>query len=126
MTTVWGAARVAVALVALRFFSDRSIINEVLGVAGFTTGMVLGLFLLGRMRRPVSSQAALTGLVIGFLVVFFFWAPSLWNMKLLAWPWYAPIGTTTTVMVALLINALGSRNGSSADRGAQPGLDQPG
>src|SRR4029077_2874233 len=62
MTAVWGVSRIAVALLALRLLSsDSSIINEVLKVAGFTTGMVLGLFLLGRLRRPVASAAALAG-----------------------------------------------------------------
>src|SRR5262249_10151184 len=35
MTLVWGAARVLVALAALRLLSNRSVINPVLGVAGF-------------------------------------------------------------------------------------------
>src|SRR5262249_23163958 len=96
MTGVWGLTRILVALLALSLLSTRSIINEVLRVAGFTTGMVLGLFLLGLMRRPVSSSAALTGLVAGFLIV-----GAIWSTTSLAWPWYAPIGTLTTVVVAL-------------------------
>jgi SSS family solute:Na+ symporter len=110
MTAVWGVSRIAVALLALRLLSsDSSIINEVLKVAGFTTGMVLGLFLLGRLHRPVASGAALAGLVAGFLAVFAFWLPSLWGETLLAWPWYAPIGTLTTVLVALLLNRVSRR-----------------
>ena len=35
----------------------------------FTTGMILGLFVLGSLRRPVRSGAALAGLVVGFVVV---------------------------------------------------------
>jgi SSS family transporter len=126
MTLVCGAARVLVALAALRLLSNRSVINPVLGVAGFTTGMVLGLFLLGRMRRPVGSGAALVGLVAGFFTVTAAWLPSVWQQPLLAWPWYAPLGTITTVIVALAANVLGTRHGPLADGGPQPGLDQPG
>jgi hypothetical protein len=97
----------------------------VLSVAGFTTGMVLGLFLLGSLRQPVRSGAALIGLVVGFLAVGAVWLPSLWGQILVAWPWYAPIGAGTTVAVALLVNRLGPSHGSFANGGPQPGLDQP-
>jgi SSS family transporter len=125
MTLVWGAARMLVALAALRLLSNRSVINPVLGVAGFMSGMVLGLFLLGRMHRPVSSRAALVGLVAGFLAVTAVWLPSTWEQPLLAWPWYAPVGTITTVAVALAVNALGPGHGQANDGGPQSSLDQP-
>ncbi len=126
MTLFWGITRVAVALFALRGLSDRSVIGPVLTVAGFTTGMILGLFLLGSLRRRVSSRAALAGLVVGFITVFFVWFPPLWGDDRLAWPWYAPLGTITTVLVALVLNLLESQYGSPADRGAKPGLDKIG
>jgi hypothetical protein len=88
--------------------------------------MILGLFLLGSLRRPVPSWAALAGLVVGFVVIFLVWLPPLWGPHRLAWPWYAPVGTLTTVAVALLLNLLGSEHGSPADRGPQPGLDKAG
>jgi SSS family transporter len=126
MTLVWGLTRVGVALVALALQSERSIVDQVLAVAGFTTGMILGLFLLGSRRQPVTSAAALTGFVVGFLAVLFVWLPSVWGATLLAWPWYAPIGTATTVVVALLVNSLRKNHGPPDDRSPQPRLDQPG
>jgi SSS family transporter len=125
MTLVWGVAQIGVALGALWLGSADNIINQVLQVAGFTTGMILGLFLLGSMRRPVSSAAALIGLVVGFAAVLSIWLPSTWGHKLLAWPWYAPVGTTVTVAVALLVDRLWSAHGSPSDGGPQPGLDEP-
>lgn len=125
MTFVWGASRVAVALVALDFPSGRSVVDQVLTVAGLTTGMVLGLFLLGSERRPVNSRAALVGLVTGFLTVLLVWLPSTWGRVLVAWPWYAPIGTLVTVAVARLTNHLYEPLGSTAHGSAQPGLDKP-
>jgi len=126
MTLFWGATRIAVALGALRWMHDRSVIDQVLTVAGFTTGMILGLFLLGSLRHPVPSWAALTGLGTGFAVVFFVWMPLLWGDYRLAWPWYAPVGTATTAVVALIMNFLGSQYGPIANRGTESSLDKTG
>src|SRR5437899_5226094 len=52
MTTVWGLTRIVVALLAISLMSDRNVITQVLRVAGFTTDLNLGLFLLGSLRRP--------------------------------------------------------------------------
>src|SRR5262249_12242427 len=82
--------------------------------------------LLGRLRRPVGSRAARAGLVAGPLAVLAAWLPDLRRPPVLAWPWFAPVGTLVTVTVALAVHALGSTHGPPADRGPQPGLDQPG
>jgi Na+/proline symporter len=126
MTSVWGMARIAVALGALYLDSARSVVDQVLAVAGFTTGMILGLFILGSMRRPVASETALMGLVAGFLAVFSVWLPSTWGRHGLAWPWYAPIGTSVTVGTALVLHYLRKNHGSLANGGSQPGLGQSG
>jgi SSS family transporter len=121
MTSVWGLTRIAVGLLGVTLLQGSSVIDGVLRVAGFTTGIILGLFLLGSLRRPVSSRAALAGLVLGFGVVLAVWAG-----LPLAWPWYAPIGTVVTVAVALLAEGLGIGPGSSANRGPEPGLVKSG
>jgi SSS family transporter len=126
LTFFWGLTRIAVALLALRWLSDRSVIGPVLTVAGLTTGMILGLFVLGSLRRPVAWWAALAGLVTGFLVVFLLWLSPIWIGDGLAWPWYAPVGTVTTVVIALALNVLGAKRGSPADGGAKPGFHQAG
>lgn len=124
MTAVWGVARIVVALAALGLSSGGSVVDQVLTVAGFTTGMILGLFILGSLRRPVSSGAALAGLVAGFVAVLLAWLPTTWGPPVLAWPWYAPIGTTVTVAAALIIHFLRPNHGSPANGGPQPGLDK--
>jgi len=108
MTLFWGGAQSGVALAALWIGSQRSIIDQVLAVAGMTTGLVLGLFLLGSVRRPVRSGAALVGLGAGFLAVFGVWLPSTWGPSVLAWPWYAPLGALVTILAALIVDRLGS------------------
>jgi solute:Na+ symporter, SSS family len=120
MTSLWGLAQMGVALFAAAAL-ERSVIEMVLSIAGFTTGMVLGLFLLGRMRRPVRSEAALAGLVVGFLTVL--------GVKLgtsVAWPWYAPIGTLVTVAIALAFDRAVFTHGSPSDRGPEPGVGRTG
>jgi SSS family transporter len=121
MTSFWGVTRIAVAVLAVSLLGNRSVIDEVLRVAGITTGMILGLFLLGSLRRPIGSRAALAGLVAGFVVVTLVWLGTA-----LAWPWYALVGTLVTVGVALFLDRLGIGRGPSTDRGAEPGLDEPG
>ena len=97
-------AALAVALLATSLLAKRSVIDSVLAIAGFTTGMILGLFLLGRLPRPVRSGPALTGLVVGFLMVL-----SVWLFTPLAWPWYPLIGTIVTVATALLVDRMGDK-----------------
>jgi SSS family transporter len=138
LTVFWGLAQMGVAVAAYRLGGQVAVVKQVLAVAGFTTGLILGLFLLGRVRRPVPSWAAAGGLVVGFVAVVLVWLPSLapvedWlrttvpglgdrNKKIaLAWPWYAPVGAGTTVLVALALAALGRTNGPPPDRSPEPG-----
>jgi SSS family solute:Na+ symporter len=126
MTLWWGGAQIGVALVAVGFQEQGSVVYSVLSVAGVTTGMVLGLFLLGSLKRPVSSAAALTGLVVGFAAVLTAWIPWFQKEPWLDYPWFAAVGTIVTVLVALLIDLVSKRYGSLANREPQPGLDPPG
>ena len=109
MTVVWGVAQMGVAFAAYKLGGDESVVKKVLAVAGFTTGLLLGLFILGSLRRPVQSWAALTGLVCGFLAVLAVWLPSAFGNPVLAWPWFAPVGTGTTVLVDLIVNRVTRR-----------------
>jgi solute:Na+ symporter, SSS family len=125
MTLWWGGAQIAVALAAVGFQEQRSVVDSVLSVAGVTTGMVLGLFLLGSLGRPVSSTAALAGLLVGFVAVLTAWVPWLQKRPWLDYPWFAAVGTLVTVLVALTVDYLSNRHGSFADRRPQHGLNQP-
>jgi Na+/proline symporter len=104
LTILFGLAQISVALIAWQIDSPRSIVDQVLSIAGLTTGMVLGLFLLGTMSIPVSSVAALIGMVLGFIAVLTVYIPATLGNAVVAWPFYAPIGTITTVLTALLVN----------------------
>ena len=117
LTVVFGLAQVGVALFA-SIALQMSVIDMALSVAGLTTGLILGLFVLGSLPKPVSSRAALTGLLCGFLVVLALWLPGSgltkeaewlpgwYHKSILAWPWFAHVGSGTTVIVGLLVQAV--------------------
>jgi SSS family solute:Na+ symporter len=92
LTLGWGIVQVAVALVA-RAFSQR-VVDEVLAIAAFTNGAILGVFFLGTLTRHISERAALIGMASGLLVML--------GVKVftpIAWPWFVVIGSTTTGIV---------------------------
>ena len=138
-TAAWGLAQMGVAYAAYELGSDESVVKRVLAVAGFTTGLLLGLFVLGTFRVRVASWAAIWGLVCGFVVVFSVWLPStgiaaglpgwvpeFYKKPVLAWPWFAPLGAGTTIVVAVLLNLLVPPHGPApapTDGSPQPGLD---
>jgi hypothetical protein len=116
MTTVWGVAKISVALLAMPLLSRRSVVDQVLAVAAVTTGLILGLFLLGSLRRPPRSGAALAGMLAGFLASGYLWLREVRGEPLVAWPWFAPAGAGTTVAVALAVDALLPRGARRAGR----------
>jgi SSS family transporter len=108
-TIFFGLAQIAVAIATVSFLStQRSIITHVLSVAGFTTGILLGLFVLGGRAKPVSSTSALVGMAIGIVAVTAVWLPATGGQPIVAWPWFAPIGALTTIAVALLAECAGT------------------
>jgi SSS family solute:Na+ symporter len=73
------------------------VVENVLTIAGFTTGITLGVFLLGLFAPRTSQRAALAGFGLGLLVmsVVAFATP-------LAWPWYTVVGSTATFALGWL------------------------
>jgi SSS family transporter len=113
MTALVGVSKVGIALVCIPMLEKRLIVDQVLALAAVTTGLVLGLFLLGSLPRVVSSQSALVGMLVGFIVTGTFWIAWINGRTILAWPWFAPIGTLTTAGVALILDRFGPANGPS-------------
>src|SRR5262249_46788913 len=80
---------------------QRGVIDNVLAVAGWSTGIVLGLFILGSLRRRVSSGAAVGGVLAGAAAGTLVMRPG-GKEALLAWPGDAAGGAVATGGVALL------------------------
>ncbi len=102
LTVVFGLIQIAVGIGGQWLAS--SVVSSVLGIAGFTTGIVLGVFFLGRFARRVGQRAALAGLAVGLIGMswIFFATP-------LAWPWYALVGSAGTYIAGLAASTLWPR-----------------
>ena len=95
MTAFWGLAQIVVAIAGTGV--NESIVNQALGIAAFTNGPVLGIFLLGALTRRVFEKGALIGLAIGILFMLFinFVMPAAFGITV-AWPWFVLIGSSVT------------------------------
>jgi len=96
LTIVAGIAQISVALALIRV--QDSAVNTALGVASLINGPILGVFLLSALNRK-GTVAAFAGMLTGIAVV-----TSVWLWTPIAWPWYAVIGSMTTLVVGLIIS----------------------
>lgn len=92
LTAVFGAVQMSVAVAAI-WLSSR-VVDEVLGIASFTNGIILGVFFLGTFTSRVGQAAAFAGILGGaslMLYVRLFTAVS--------WQWYVLIGSVATFAI---------------------------
>ncbi len=94
-TIVFGLVQIAVGISGQ--WLSESVVSNVLTIAGFTTGIILGVFFLGILTRRVGQKAALAGMMLGLtgMTAVAFATP-------LAWPWYAMAGSLGTLALGLL------------------------
>jgi SSS family solute:Na+ symporter len=98
-TAAWGVMQIAVAIVAIKLSSR--VVDEVLGIASFTNGIILGVFLLGTLTTRVRQGAAFVGIVAGALVMLY-----LKLVTAVSWQWYVLVGSTATFVVGVLASYL--------------------
>jgi solute:Na+ symporter, SSS family len=99
LTAFWGLVQIGVALGAMTL--KQAIIDNALSVAGFVTGILLGLFALGLLtkRGRVGQGAAFLGMLAGLAAV----SGVRFGTKV-AYPWYALVGSSTVVAVGWLVS----------------------
>ncbi len=99
LTVAFGVVQIVIGILAARL--STSVVNNALAIAGFSAGLLLGVFLLGVLTQRVGERAALTGLVAGLAVLLGvkFVAPR--YGVVVAWPWFAVIGSTITFLSGL-------------------------
>jgi SSS family transporter len=98
-TVAFGLVQIAIALAAYRRGVDQSIVDLVLRIASFTSGPMLGLYLLGVLTPRVREAPALGGFLGGLAVVSYVALQTdVW------WPWYAAIGAAATFISGWLLN----------------------
>lgn len=75
----------------------QSIIDSVMAIASFTTGVILGLFLLALLVPRASQRAALLAMLMGL-------GGMTWIAlgTKLAWPWYAVVGSLGTLAIGAI------------------------
>ena len=98
LTVLFGLAQITVG--AAGHWPDN-VVGAVMSIAGFTTGIILGVFFLGALTRRVDQRAALTGLLIGLV--------GMTAVKFgtsLAWPWFALVGSSLTFVSGYLASFL--------------------
>jgi len=94
LTVLFGLVQIGIALAGSHCQLQRSVVESVLAIAGFTGGPILGVFFLGIATRRVDRRGALAGLAGGIAVV---------TVVALgtdvAWPWFAVVGAGSTVAI---------------------------
>ena len=95
LTLVFGVLQIGLAIAAIHL--ERSVIDNALAIAGFSSGILVGVFALGVLTRRVGQKSAMIGMLEGTMVLGMvkFWTP-------IAWPWYAPIGAAATICFGLI------------------------
>jgi SSS family transporter len=95
LTLFFGLVQVLVA--SFGRLLDQTVVEAVLTIAGFTTGITLGVFFLGIFTARVGQQAALVGLALGLVTI----GAVAFGTRL-AWPWYTLVGSLSTFGFGLL------------------------
>ena len=102
-TASFGILQISIAVMVGAIGTTESTVFNVLKIAGFASGPVLGLFLLAVSSPRVRQPAALMGFVVGVT-----------GLSLVAvgtdlyWPWYAAVGSLLTFMAGWVIQLLSS------------------
>ncbi len=97
LTIVFGILQIGVGIWAMSL--EATVVNNALTIAGFSAGLLLGIFSLGILSRRAGQAAALSGATAGLVVLLYlqFLAPR--HGVIIAWPWLALIGGLTTFLV---------------------------
>lgn len=107
-TAMFGLIQIIVGIAASQL--SRSVVNDALAIAGFTAGILLGVFGLGILTRRANQRGVLMGFVAGiaFLTWIKFGTP-------IAWPWHAIIGSAVTFAVGYACSRWISPSTSESD-----------
>ncbi|MFO7692561.1 MAG: sodium:solute symporter [Vicinamibacterales bacterium] len=89
LTAFWGAIQITVAIAAIQI--STRVVDEVLGIASFTNGIILGVFLLGTFAPRVGQRSAFAGILCGAAVML-----AVKLLELASWQWYVLIGAVVT------------------------------
>ncbi len=98
---IFGLVQIAIALAASRL--SQNVVDEALAIAGFTAGVLLGVFLLGTFSKKANERAALVGMLAGVLVV-----GTVHLTRSTSGIWYSLIGSVVTFGTGIIVAKIGS------------------
>jgi Na+/pantothenate symporter len=106
VTVLWGAILI---IAALAFIGLQGTVVEVaLGIASYTYGGLLGVFLLGLISKNAAQRDAITGFITALIVM-----TVIVSTIQIAWPLYTLVGSLTTIITGTLISRIGKKSTSS-------------
>jgi SSS family transporter len=94
LTVAFGLVQIGIGIAGqllLTYGLKGTVVEAVLAIAGFTSGVVLGVFFLGVLTKRTTQPAALSGLLVGLVTM----GTVVFTTEL-AWPWYAVLGSSIT------------------------------
>ena len=103
LTIVFGIVQIGVGIAARHL--TQSVVNDALAIAGFSAGLLLGVFALGVLLPRAGQRSALGGLTVGLvcLMAVKFGLPQLNSEFVVAWPWFPAIGSLSTFFAGWLL-----------------------
>jgi solute:Na+ symporter, SSS family len=111
LTLVSAAIHAAVAITAYHMGLNESTVNMVLGIAGFSTGLLLGLYILGLIAPQTREAVAIVAFFVGLAATCSVWRYT----QISAW-WYTLVGSTVIVTVGLMLGLFFKRPASESPR----------
>ncbi len=126
LTICFGVLQIGIGIAASEI--SRSVVNDALAIAGFSAGLLLGVFVLGVATKHVGQVSAMVGILSGACTLLFvkfgnLLMPAAADSSAsggqlialvnfcgkIAWPYYAIIGATTTIVTGLCWEAICTR-----------------
>jgi Na+/proline symporter len=118
MTVAWGIILIFVAYLP-KLLPNWKLLDICLGIPSLFYGALLGVFLLGFLTKRARESGVIIGAAIGTIAVFSValppmlanWFPEAFkdlfaNYPRIAWPWWCPLGTLTTMLFGYLLSLL--------------------
>lgn len=110
LTLMFGVIQIGVGIAASQM--SQSVIGDALAIAGFSAGILLGVFALGVATKHVGQRSAMVGMICGTI--------AMCGIKfgtMVAWPYYSVVGASVTVAGGLICQQVfpGKRRDSTAN-----------
>jgi Na+/proline symporter len=98
-TGFFGVLQIGIAAATYWRGADQSVVERVLAIAAFTSGPMLGLYLLAVLTPRVNEAPALTAFLGGLgALTYIAFGTAVW------WPWYAVFGSLATLAIGWLLS----------------------